>query len=230
MTSRHDPLSIPRAHVPAPGLRVIEDDVAAPDLGPAVVGHEILGGISAARTALETALRPATRPSVAIDLVERALGELRSIEDTLDELVHWAVGSAPLRLEPLGLRALIDDLIASAAVESQTVAFARPDDEVVVVGDRAAVRAAVRNVIANAQLHSPAGSSVSIHLHADARSVWIVVENEAAAASRSHGMGLSIVRRAVEAHGGSFDLTFGARATATIALPRPRLEMPVAAL
>jgi signal transduction histidine kinase len=116
-------------------------------------------------------------------------------------------------------------------------------------GDREAVLRAVRNLVANALEWSPAGGSVLVELVGDERSVEVRVHDRGpgiAAADRErvfepfvrldadgarragYGLGLSIVRRAAEVHGGAarVDERPGGGTTASLRLPRLRLREP----
>jgi two-component system OmpR family sensor kinase len=149
-----------------------------------------------------------------------------------------------LRREPVDLVPLARELVADARV----VAPDRPialdaDGPVVVAGDDPALRQVVGNLIANARVHTPAGTPVAVRVRADdGRAVVEVADRgpglapedaarvferfyradpSRARASGGSGLGLSIVAAVAEAHGGSaeVDSTPGEGATFRVVLP-----------
>ena len=119
-----------------------------------------------------------------------------------------------------------------------------PDEPVWVHGDRAKLHQAVANLLANARVHTPEGTTVTTAITAKDSSVVLTVADDGpgitddllphlferfvrADRSRSRqsgnsGLGLAITASIVEAHGGSIAAGSTADATTfTIALPLP---------
>jgi two-component system OmpR family sensor kinase len=138
-------------------------------------------------------------------------------------------------------------LVREAVETARTVDPERPFelelDQAAVVGDRARLRQIVDNLLANARVHTPPGTAVSVRLRRDNGTARIEVEDSGpgmssdeidrvferfyrADESRSRetggvGLGLSIVAAVARAHGGSVGASSerGAGATFRIALP-----------
>ena len=133
----------------------------------------------------------------------------------------------PLAHDVVDLHRLVDEAVAEAAT-------AGPDHEwsvdasvgrVSVIGDGTRLHQAVANLLANARAHTPAGTSVTIRVWADASTGYVEVRDDGPGfpadllprvterfargdASRSRatggsGLGLAIVKAVVEAHGGA---------------------------
>ena len=136
--------------------------------------------------------------------------------------------------------------------ESKTIVLASdaPAD-IVVSADRARIEQVVANLIDNAVKYTPAGGRVDIDVRRDAGHALLRVRDtgvgipsdelpriwdrlfrgDTSRTERGLGLGLSLVRAVVEAHGGTVDVssTLGRGSTFTVALPmaRPSLKSDV---
>ena len=149
----------------------------------------------------------------------------------------------PLETAPLALDRLVDDAVRDArAVEPD-----RPIDlvaePVIVAGDDHRLRQVIGNLLANARLHTPAGTPVHVSVRTAGERVRLEVADEGPGldaelaarvferffradpartrASGGSGLGLSIVAAVAEAHGGrvSVDTAPGAGARFVVELP-----------
>ena len=150
---------------------------------------------------------------------------------------------------PVALDEVLREAIAAAEPDTQAarcdIAIEIPNTLPTVSGDAAALRRAFQNLIANAAKHGGAGGWIGITAESTNGSsppvieVWIedrgpgIPENEraeifepfvrgAAAQSaqiRGSGLGLSLVREIVEAHGGTVNVRSEHGATFTVRLP-----------
>ncbi|WP_305004409.1 cell wall metabolism sensor histidine kinase WalK [Agromyces sp. LHK192] len=190
------------------------------------------------------------------DDVVHAIGRIESESLRMTELVEDLLLLARLDegrelvSDDVDLRALLADAVADAQVAGTehewTVEL--PDDPVVVDGDRPRLHQVIANLLANARVHTPAGTSVTATLTTDAsasrgRSAVISIADDGpgidpavrdtlferfarADSSRSRragstGLGLAIVRAVVEAHHGSVDVeSEPGRTVFTVRLPR----------
>lgn len=169
--------------------------------------------------------------------------DVHNMSETVDRLLTMA------RLESIEVpeRTVIDlAQLASDIVERLREWAARDghwieisvDEPATITGDVMAIREAIRNVVDNAVKHTPAGTSVRVAVGPGGR---IVVEDDGPGlvaeqvselllpfkkgkdASEGAGLGLSIVRQAVELHKGSLTVTSAASGGARFELEFPDL-------
>ena len=160
----------------------------------------------------------------------------------------------PLAREPVDLLALateaVQDAQALAPDHGISLRYDQEDDDEavhpVVLGDELRLRQVLDNLLSNARTHTPAGTAVTVGVATDAATATLTVADDGpgmdpATAERAFerfyradpsrtrssggsGLGLSIVRGLVEAHGGTITLRTapGAGATFTIVVPLAR--------
>ncbi|MBK6014474.1 HAMP domain-containing histidine kinase [Streptomyces sp. MBT53] len=211
------------------------------------IAHELrtpLSNIRGLLEAVEDGVVPADG-SVVSSLLEEAL-LLQHIIDDLRDLAAAEAGA--LRLHPEGVDATA--LLAQVARGHQGNAAAagvelrvRPGEALWLHADPVRLRQAVGNLVSNAVRHTPAGGRVTLSAEPDGREVVIRVEDTGsgigdddlprlfdrfwrAEKSRSRqgggsGLGLPIVRKLAEAHGGSVQVSsrLGAGSVFSLRLP-----------
>ncbi|MRG61692.1 HAMP domain-containing protein [Agromyces sp. CFH 90414] len=184
------------------------------------------------------------------DDVVHALGRIESESVRMTELVEDLLLLARLDEgrdlvdDEVDLGALLVDAVADAQVAGPDHDWSveLPDVPVVVPGDRARLHQVVGNLLANARVHTPAGTSVGATLSTDATRATISVADDGPGidpdvretlferfargdSSRSRragstGLGLAIVRAVVEAHHGSVEVASeSGRTVFTVRLP-----------
>ncbi|HLM17526.1 MAG TPA: HAMP domain-containing sensor histidine kinase [Acidimicrobiia bacterium] len=157
----------------------------------------------------------------------------------------------PLARESVDLGVLGVDAAADArAVAPDRVITAEVAEGVTAEGDEDRLRQVVGNLVANALVHTPAGTPVSLHVHNGGALAVVEVHDRGpgmtadvaeraferfsrADASRSRhaggsGLGLAIVRAIVVAHGGQVVLQSAPGAGTTVRVELPRAEVGVA--
>ena len=159
---------------------------------------------------------------------------------------------------PVDLGALLADAVSDARVAGQDHEWtlALPDEPVVVTGDAARLHQVFANVLTNANVHTPAGTTVTVSASIDGDTAEVRIvddgpgidpaiianvferfargDSSRSRAAGSTGLGLAIVEAVVAAHGGTVSATSEAGATVfTVRLPRvgattpPRAPSPV---
>jgi signal transduction histidine kinase len=192
------------------------------------------GNLQAQREALSTCLEES----------ERILAML----DTLMDISEAETGTMRLALAPVDLDALVREVVSvyeDVAEDKQIdlrTALHVLDAGLTVIGDRDRLRQVLANLVDNAIKYTPSGGRVTVSAAADGDSIHIEVADtgigiaahdlpriwerlyrgDHSRAERGLGLGLSLVRAIVRAHGGSVDVRteLGRGSTFTIRLPK----------
>ena len=185
-----------------------------------------------------------------LEVIERnARRQLALVEDLL---VAAGPALAPAEWQPIHVRELVAELLAdladTAAAASVTLlpaaAAAGTAPPVCVSGDRAALRLALRHVLANAIKFTPSGGQVRTAINVVGDRAHIVVSDTGdgiepklsrslfepfrqrdGSATRAHGglgLGLTVAQRLIEAHRGRIEIRSAGRgqgATVAVSLP-----------
>jgi len=146
--------------------------------------------------------------------------------------------TGPVDLSGILLDALSD---AHAAAPDHAFALDLPDVPVIVSGDDSRLRQVVANLLANARVHTPAGTAITVGLEAGDSAILTVADNgpgipskrqaslferftrgdeSRSRAAGSTGLGLAIVRAVVEGHSGTVSVdSVPGRTVFTVVLP-----------
>lgn len=177
--------------------------------------------------------------------IEEASAEAERMRRLVNDLLLLARVDAEQAVarEPVRLDYVVEDAVAIAVRQTPAYPMRAHVDETIVVGDQERLIQLVRNLLENATLHTPAGTSVKIVLRrldnlaelsvADSgpgiapehlARIWdrfYRVDKARSRALGGTGLGLAIVKYIAEAHGGSVSATSvpGAGMTFTIHLP-----------
>jgi two-component system OmpR family sensor kinase len=210
--------------------------------------HELRTPLAAIRGYTELAQR--RRAEVPAD-VAHAMSRVESEADRMTHLVEDLLllarldSGRPLERRPVDLSRLCADVIsdAHAAGRDHHWTLDVPAEPVLVAGDDARLHQVVANLLANARVHTPPGTSVTVALTIEAgHAVLRVTDNGPGVpaelqsevferfargdTSRSRrdgstGLGLAIVSAVVRAHHGTIDLRSGpGRTVFTVRLPQ----------
>jgi signal transduction histidine kinase len=191
------------------------------------VAHELRSPLGAASTALDIVRRTLEHaPARAVQLLDRSLSRLRELIDHV-----LVAGKLEAGVEPQYGPVAVDDLVRTVEADALPQAEDRGmtlevevQDGLVVEGDTRLLLSAVGNLVRNAVKFSKPGGIVRIRARSTDDVVAVEVEDSCGGlpdgtaaelfepfvqrgADRSGlGLGLAIVRQAVEAHGGQVDV------------------------
>ena len=226
-----------------------------------MLGHELrnpIGAIANAVHIMEDENRSPTHDGLARRVVVRQTEILKRIIDDLLDIGRALTGKIALDMRPLELSACITRAIETLAAAGKTArhhieVHAQP---VWIRGDAARVEQVLTNLVVNAINHTPAYGNIDVSLAREGNDAVITVNDtgmgivaeslprvfdlfyqEERRGDRPHGglgIGLTLVRRLVEMHGGTIDATSagtgkGATFTARIPAAEPPGDAPAAA-
>lgn len=183
--------------------------------------------------------------TTALSRIESESIRMTALVEELLLLARLDEGSE-LRSEPVDLAALAGDAVADARASApdHTWLLAPGEGETTVMGDAPRLQQAVSNLLANARVHTPEGTTVTTTLDREGDRIVVTVADDGpgipvallpnlferfvrgdgsrSRAAGSTGLGLAITRAIVEAHGGSIAVTSEPGNTRfTLTLPSP---------
>ncbi|WP_227982486.1 sensor histidine kinase [Nocardia spumae] len=113
--------------------------------------------------------------------IVRETTRLSGMVDDLFEMSKINAGALRLRLEPLDLRELIDDVLAAsrpaAARAGLNVRARQPDSAIMVAGSDQALTRVLTNLLANAITHTPPGGEIEIAAGSEHGRAWARIDD-----------------------------------------------------
>ncbi|MGW3496727.1 sensor histidine kinase [Streptomyces sp. NPDC001020] len=216
--------------------------------------HELRTPVASVRGHAELALlHPGPVPPEVSRALERIAAESARMGEMVDDLLLLARLDAgrPLERSPVDLTRLVLDAVtdARAAGPGHRWTMELPEDPVTVTGDGHRLHQLLANLLANARLHTLAGTKVTVSLETEGPTVVLTVHDDGPGVPDEFqpgvferftradhrrrpehrgggaGLGLSIVAAVAEAHEGSVGLKSRPGATAfTVRLPAGALD------
>ncbi len=208
--------------------------------------HELRNPIAVAQTNLELALQTEEKEELA-DAARVALRSTQRMGVLVEGLLEQARNGVPeLHLERIDLGLLVSEIgtefaAVAARREIDVRAATLATEDLAIIGDGPAIRRAISNLVSNAVRLAPAGSTISLgaRRHQDCIDITVADEGPGIDASQHEaifqrfwrgqdvgagsGLGLSLVRRIAERHGGTVTVQsdIGSGSTFTLRLPAP---------
>ena len=182
------------------------------------------------------------------ELVRRIEQESVRMSSLVEDLLLLARldQSREMAMEPVDVTTVIKEAVASAraAGPDHEISVALPNDDVFVLGDSLRIHQVIANLLANARVHTPAGTKISVSVKQDVLGTSISVSDNGPGLSEESqkkiferfyradpsrvrngvegtGLGLSIVDAVMNAHGGNVKVEseLGKGATFTLFFP-----------
>lgn len=203
----------------------------------AMLGHELRNPLAPIQNSVRIirALLPSPHPSVstAIDVVDRQTVQLVRLVDDILDLARIGKGEFELRKTRVDLTSVLEQVVQTSApmlkARGHELTVSLPADRVELEADRERLVQIVCNLLNNAAKYTEPGGRISLHGAREAKSAVIRVRDNGIGvpadmqsrifdlfmqveASRDHaqgglGIGLTLVRRLVEQHGGTVACT-----------------------
>jgi signal transduction histidine kinase len=210
------------------------------------VAHDLRTPVARLRGTAERALQsgdPIEAREALADCLEEA-DRILSTLNTVMDISEAETGVLQLRREPVALRALLGEVLElyEDVADAKNVAVTlEPGAEVVVSGGRDRLRQVFANLVDNAIKYTPADGRVDVQVEQDPGAAIVTVTDTGAGIAAEHlpriwerlyradpsrserglGLGLSLVKAYVMAHGGQVDARSepGRGSTFTVRLP-----------
>ena len=217
------------------------------------VAHDLKSPLSTLKTGLyalehepEEARRGRTRA-----LLDRQVDLLSRMVDDLLDATRIEAGQLELRRAAFDLRHLVSDVVRLyvPTAPDHRISAKLPSEPVMIQADGLRIEQVVRNLVSNAVKYSPGGSLVEIAVDErdgevvlsvrddgtgipseDLQTIFLPFRRRKLANAPGAGLGLSVVRRIVLAHGGRIDVDSapGRGSTFRVTLPASRSRSTVA--
>ena len=191
------------------------------------ISHELRSPLARLKFALKLA-RTSPDTGAAIDRIEKDVNRIASLVSDIVEITFAEGDPAERGAAPVNIAEIVDDVVRDSAVEAGArgcrIEFTGSVNGQV-LGSRELLRRAIENVLRNAVRYSPEGTAIVVHLSEEERGAVIVVRDQGPGVpddmlvrifdpffrvesartpnSGGSGLGLSIAKRAMEAHHGS---------------------------
>jgi PAS domain S-box-containing protein len=220
----------------------------------AMLGHELRNPLAAMQSAIIAARLDESRREVALDIARRQGAQLRRIVDDLLDVSRVTGGKIALRKEQLFLATVVERALDATRTtieeRGQTLAVALPS-EIKVEADADRLEQVLVNLLINAAKYTPPGGHIEVSAEVlgeeivlrvrdngvgiDAETLPYVFDLFAQAdksldrAQGGLGIGLALVRRLVELHGGRVEARsagYGQGAEFLVRLPAPHSQEP----
>lgn len=213
------------------------------------VVHDFRNSLSIMQVGMESLTRPKDPPSPekarrTAEIVERQVRRLNRMVGDLVDATRVEAGQLQLERTRLDLRSVVEESIElfEESTAAHRICFLKPEVELPVLADAGRMAQVVNNLVGNAVKYSPEGGTIQVSLYAQDGNAVLAVSDQGVGMSPEEsqdifqpfhrgrtgagvapgtGLGLSVVRRIVTAHGGRVEVesTVGIGSTFRVVLP-----------
>lgn len=219
------------------------------------VTHELKTPIATVGVAIEAlrnfdALQSPARTKEYLDISKSELNRLSLLVDKVLRMSLFEKTEPVLHLEPLDLRALVEEVLASMKLQFENldavVNFEVTGDNFQLQGDRMHLASVVYNLLDNALKYSSGQPEIAVRLFCEANEIKLQVADNGIGIppehrerifekfyrvptgnvhnAKGHGLGLSYVASVVQKHGGKIAVESGDNLKTSFTIRLPRLD------
>ena len=200
----------------------------------ATLAHELRNPLAPAMNALQllrVAPSDAAAAATARDMLDRQIRQMKRLIDDLMDVSRITQGKLVLQRERVRLQTIVDDAVdacrASLTAKAHRLEVDIPRAPIDVTGDPARLTQMLSNLLGNSCKFTPPGGRIRLHAHAEGVNLTISVSDDGVGiapqllprvfdlfmqgdralerTTDGQGIGLSLVRRLAEMHGGSVE-------------------------
>jgi two-component system CheB/CheR fusion protein len=197
----------------------------------ATLAHELRNPLAPLKNAAELLRHPAAEPAWCRDVIERQVNHLSRLIDDLLDVSRIARDKLELRKETVGISDVIRSAVEASRpmIEScgQTLLVALPSESIYVDGDLVRLTQVLTNLLTNAAKFSEGAGAIRLSAAREGGHVVVSIEDSGIGITKDElprvfdrfyqsprpgahslgglGIGLSLVRRLVELHGGTVE-------------------------
>lgn len=219
----------------------------------AAVAHDLRNPLAALKTGVAIVQKKTGKPdgmAGTFAAIDRQIDRLSRMVGDLLDMVRIEAGKLELRREPIDLRSAVRDQVEfyRPTTDKHELVARIPDEPALCNCDPMRVEQLLGNLIINAIKYSPQGGRVEVTLKLEADELVISVEDEGVGMPKDAlekifapfwrrrmegriegaGLGLSVVRRIVEAHGGKVEVESEPHLGSVFRVRLPRLRQAAA--